>query len=134
MDARKISCLCAAGLIGSLLITAASAAEPRQSRPDLVVKAPRIDAATQRKVSYADLNLALQPGQKVLKHRIFVAANGICNSINSNYTAVGDCLRFAVDKTRPQVKAAIRRAELRMASGRPAAKEVTDISLAIAAR
>ena len=134
MNVRKIACLCAAGFVGSLLITAAGSAAPRQRQPDLVVEGHRIDPATQREVSFADLNLAFKPGQKVLRHRISVAANEICTSISSNSTAIEDCRWFAINGTRDAVKGAIRRAELRMAAGQPAATDITAIAFAVAVR
>jgi UrcA family protein len=128
MDVRKIACWGAAGFIGVLLVTAtASAYEgPRNAPQDLVVQGHRLQP-NERAVSYADLNLAYRPQQRVLHGRIVRAADQICWALNSSLGSVDECSRDAVDNTRPQVNAAIQRAKLRMA-GMPIPPDVAVIA------
>jgi UrcA family protein len=110
MDSRKIACMLAAGFLG-LGITAAATGAHAKGPGDVTVTAT--DPALQRRVSYADLNLAVKPDQKVLRRRISYTANDLCNDLNG--TDDGTCHDFAVDSTRDQVKRAIARAEQQMA-------------------
>jgi UrcA family protein len=129
MDSRKIVCITAAGFVGLGLVSAATsaAAKPR----DVVVTGKRIDPELQRRVSYADLNLALRPDQRVLNGRIFTTAHQLCWDVNG-FDADQDCTYDAVDSTDDQVAAAIDRAQRKMA-GLPVGPAVA-ISMVVGAR
>ena len=129
MDSRKFACVVAAGFVGVGLVSAASSstAKPRE----VVVEGQRIDPELQRRVSYADLNLATRPGQKTLDRRIFRTAEDLCFDINGIY-ADWHCTRDAVDSTDHQFAAAIDRAQRQMA-GLPVGPAVA-ISIVIGAR
>ena len=128
MDSRKIACVLAAGFISVTLVGAAtsSSAKPR----DVVVTGQKVDPELQRKVSYADLNLALRPAQKVLNRRISRTAWELCYDINSSNEPT--CTSGAIRSTDDQVAAAIDRAQRRMA-GLPVGPAVA-ISMVISAR
>jgi UrcA family protein len=113
MESRKIACLFAAGFIGVGLTATATAADakPRQDR-DVVVNA--FNPETQRRVSYADLNLAVRPDQRVLVSRISTTASSLCRELNG-VDWVDGCTRAAVRSTDDQVAAAIDRAQRKMA-------------------
>ncbi len=116
MDSRKLACMAAAGFIGVGLTAAVTAdAKPR----DIVVEGKRFDPETQRRVSYADLNLAFRPQQKVLMRRIASTANSLCGDLGFyGPSERWPCTRGAVRSTDDQVAAAIERAKLKMA-GKP---------------
>ena len=129
MNSRNVACLIAAGFIGVGLVGAATQAGA--AAPDVVVKGKNIDPATQRTVFYGDLNLAAQPGQKMLNRRIRQTASALCSDLNGLDS--GDaCTRDAVLSTDDQVAAAIYRAKLRLA-GKPVGPAVA-ISMVIGAR
>jgi len=123
---RKLASMAAAGFLGILLTTATPSPAFSQSR-GVVVEAPRVDPALQRKVYYHDLNLAQSRDQRLLRNRIYQTAQSLCFDIN--LVREGDCPSSAVQSTSGQVKAAIGRAELRMA-GLPAGPDVA-ITMAI---
>ncbi len=110
MEGRKFACLVAAGFLGLGLTVAATGA---YAKPRVVV-VQAVDPELQRRVSYADLNLALKPQQKVLRGRIYRTAGNLCSDLNGSADA-GGCRTFAVASTRGQVKRAIERAELKIA-------------------
>lgn len=109
MESRKLACMVAAGFIGVALTAAATGAQA--SPRDVTVTAT--DPELQRRVSYADLNLAVKPDQRVLKRRISYTASDLCFDINGYND--NSCRDFAIDSTRDQVKRAIARAEQKMA-------------------
>ena len=125
MQKQKVACMTAAGFLGILLVTAT--ATPAFSQSRVVVEAPRVDPALQRKVFYHDLNLAQSRDQKLLRNRIYQTAQSLCFDIN--LLREETCPSNAVRSTSGQVKAAIQRAELRMA-GKPAGPDVA-ITMAI---
>jgi UrcA family protein len=125
MQKQKVACMTAAGFLGILLATAT--ATPAFSQSRVVVEAPRVDPALQRKVPYHDLNLAQSRDQRLLRNRIYQTAQSLCFDIN--LLREETCPSNAVRSTSGQVKAAIQRAELRMA-GKPAGPDVA-ITMAI---
>jgi UrcA family protein len=125
MQKQKVACMTAAGFLGILLVTAT--ATPAFSQSRVVVEAPRVDPALQRKVFYHDLNLAQSRDQRLLRNRIYQTAQSLCFDIN--LVREETCPSNAVRSTSGQVKAAIQRAELRMA-GKPAGPDVA-ITMAI---
>ena len=111
MDTRKVACLLAASFLGVGLTAAATSAD---AKPRLgVVTVTATDPALQRRVSYADLNLAVKPDQRVLRRRISYTASDLCADLNGS--GDGPCRDYAIDSTRGQVKRAIARAEQQMA-------------------
>lgn len=111
MNTRKTACLFAAGFLGVGLTAAATGADAKPRPGDVTVTA--VDPELQRKVSYADLNLAVKPHQRVLKYRIAFTASDLCRDINGYDD--GSCRRFAINSTKDQVARAIERAERKMA-------------------
>ena len=129
MNGRNVACLFASGLLGSLLFaaTATPAIGPRQ---EVVIEAPRVDPALQRRVTYGDLNLAFAKDQKTLRRRISHTADDLCYELNG-IDGSRECFTFAIRSTKDQVKAAIVRAEMRMA-GRVTGPDVA-ITMALSA-
>ena len=111
MDTRKIACLLAASFLGVGITAAATGAEAKPRSSDVTVTAT--DPALQRRVSYADLNLAVKAHQGVLRSRISSTATDLCFDLNGPFA--GPCRSFAIDSTRGQVERAIARAERQMA-------------------
>lgn len=130
MESRKFACLTAAIAFGLSLVGIAGAAAAGPVR-DVVVKGERIDPDLQRRVSYADLNLAFRPGQKILASRIRSTANGLCWDLNGPFNT-DRCTIDAIDSTKLQVAAAVERAKRQMA-GLPVGPAVA-ISMVIGAR
>ena len=135
MFTRKVATMAAAGFIGTLLVTAAVQAAEAKRRNNVTVTAERFDPVTQRRVSYADLNIAERPGQKELRGRIHNAANDICGPA-LGYD-LGDslqriCVNKAVGSTRGQVRIAIQRAKMQLA-GLPVGPAVA-ISMSLSGR
>ena len=130
MNTRNIACITAAVFVGAGLTTSAThawAASPRT----IVVAAKRIDPALQRRVSFADLNLAVRPDRAILKGRIWRTAGKLCFDLNG-YEDGSECRTLAVHSTRRQFAAAVSRAERQMA-GLPVGPAI-NISMAITAR
>jgi UrcA family protein len=71
----------------------------------------RADDADSMRVSYADLNLASDPGQQVLQRRIVFAARSVCQLEESRQlplaTATNACRKGAVESARPAYEAAV---------------------------
>jgi UrcA family protein len=111
MNTQKFACLCAAGFFGLGITLAATGVNAKPRSGDVTVTAT--DPALQRRVSYADLNLAMRPDQKVLRRRISYTAGDLCLEING--WDDGSCRSFAISSTREQVTRAIARAEQKMA-------------------
>jgi hypothetical protein len=128
MNSRKLACIFAAGFIGVGLVSAATiaSAKPRE----VVVVGKRVDPELQRRVSRADLNLALRPDQKGLGRRISTASQ-LCWYVNG-FDADQDCTDGAVRSTHGQVAAAIDRAQGQLA-GLPVGPAVA-ISIVVGAR
>jgi UrcA family protein len=132
MESRKFACLTAAIAMGlSLVGIAGAAAAVRPLQEVVVVKGERIDPELQRRVSYADLNLAFRPGQKILASRIRSTANGLCWDLNGPFMS-DRCRIDAIASTKGQVAAAVTRAKRQMA-GLPVGPAVA-ISMVIGAR
>lgn len=130
MNTRKIACITAAVFVGGGLTASAThvfAASPTT----IVVAAKPVDPALQRRVSFADLNLAVRPDQAILKRRIWATAGGLCLDLNGPEDA-SVCRRFAVNSTRGQFAAAVHRAE-RVTAGLPVGPAAS-ISMAITGR
>lgn len=111
MDTRKIACLVAASFLGLGVTAAATGAHAKPRSADITVTA--VDPALQRRVSYADLNLAYKSGQRALHYRISYTAGALCLDING--WDDGSCKTFAINSTRDQVAQAIARAKRQMA-------------------
>lgn len=111
MATRKIASLSAALFLGLAVTAAATDADAKPRPGDITVTG--IDPALQRKVSYADLNLAVKAGRRALHYRISYTAGELCLDING--WDDGSCRRFAIDSTREQVARAFARADRQMA-------------------
>ena len=128
MQMQKVACMTAAGFLGILLVT--TTATPAFSQSRVVVNAPRVDPALQRRVFYDDLNLAQSRDQRLLRNRIYQTAHSLCFEIN--FVREDSCPANAIRSTDGQVRVAIQRAKLRMA-GKPAGPDVA-IAMVITAR
>lgn len=77
----------------------------------VVPTASQAEESNSVRVSYADLNLASQPGQGVLQHRIFHAARVVCVIEDSREmalrSATNDCRSDAVARAWPAYEAAV---------------------------
>jgi UrcA family protein len=113
MQDRKIACFTAAVFIGAALTLSATQALAAGPRGDVVVQGKKFDPELQRRVSYADLNLAFAAGQRTLQGRIYRTADQLCWDLNS--FPARTCIRDAVASTDGQVAAAIERAKRQMA-------------------
>lgn len=114
MESRKFACLTAAIAMALSLVGVAGASAARPLQETVVVKGERIDPELQRRVSYADLNLAFRPGQKILAARIRNTANGLCWDLNGPFNN-DRCTSDAVLSAKDQVAAAVDRAKRQMA-------------------
>ena len=121
MDSRNIACGVAAVFIGAALAASSTHALADQREP-VVVSAPKAPEL-QRRVSYADLNLAAAPAQRVLRHRIFQTSGDLCFDLNGDFQ-FDTCRDGAIRSTDGQVAAAIDRARRQMA-GLPVGPAVT---------
>ena len=115
MHARQLACIGAAAFVGSLLVTA-TATTAKSQRPVVIEK--HIDPMT-RYVSYADLSLATHEGKKVLYKRVGQAVKEVCPLSLPPEQTDGDsiydhiyCQQFAWQGARPQIRSAIRAAEV----------------------
>ena len=114
--ARAIT-LCAAIAITSGGIFLAAAPAFGRSGPILVTGAPPEEIVV-RHVSYADLNLAVEAGQKTLNRRVGSAVNSLCDEAlggNDGSTAfrysMVRCTHGAWNDARPQIARAVMRAQ-----------------------
>ena len=130
MESRKIVCMTAALLVGGSLTMGATHAGAGPTRT-VVVEGKRIDPSLQRRVSFADLNLAAKADQRTLKSRIVRTAGRLCFDLNG-YDYRPDCQKDAVHSTDAQFAAAVVRAERELA-GLPSGPGVA-ISIMIGTR
>jgi UrcA family protein len=118
MFTRKVATMAAAGFIGALLVAAAVQPAEAKGRGNVTITAQPFDPATQRRVDYADLNIAERAGQKALRVRIFRAASDLCGP-TLGYDDIDalqqTCVSGALGSTRGQVRAAIQRAKMQLA-------------------
>ena len=129
MFTRQFACMLAAGFVSVTLVGAATsaAAKPR----DVVIVGEKTDPELQRRVSYADLNLALKPARKILASRIEDTAWDLCLDLNGPMS-IESCTTRAIYSTDHQVAAAIKRAGRKMA-GLPVGPAVA-ISMTVSAQ
>lgn len=114
---KLIGALC----VASTLVAGSTVAQAKsQSDEPVIVRANPDDSPPTRKVSFADLNLASQSGQKSLFRRVRVAVTDVCDE--STHDSYGSpihsmCRDIAWDGARPQIRRAISRAEQLAANG-----------------
>jgi UrcA family protein len=131
MESRKVACMLAAGLLGASITVAATASDAKPN--DIVVEGKKFDPETQRRVSYADLNLASSFDQRTLKGRISRTARVLCVDLGYSYHVENTrCRGDAIHSTDDQVVAAIQRAQDKMA-GRLVGPAIA-ISMVVGAR
>ena len=123
----RVGAACAA-LALTLLATASLAVAK-----DVTVTA-RIDDRLVQRVSYADLNLAMQSGRHVLERRVRRASHNVCEPLSgtgfgANF-AYNDCRHGALDGARPQMELAYRRATEIAARG---SSSIPPVAIAIVA-
>jgi UrcA family protein len=110
MEVRKITCMTAATLAGSLLVFSATSPVKAQ-QPLLVERQRNFDPELQRVVHYGDLNLTNLSGRNTLIRRVGFAVNNLC-AMNQSWRplettmAVRRCSRSAWDSASPQITAA----------------------------
>jgi UrcA family protein len=114
MESRSLACVIAATIIGTGLTTAATQSSAKNGPKPVVVEGNRVDPSLQRRVSYADLDLAIRPNQRILRSRIYRTANDLCYDL-SGYDFQRACSGKAVHSTDDQVASAIERAQRKMA-------------------
>ena len=130
MNTRNIACMMAAIFLGAGLTASATHAFAA-SPGTVVVTVNRIDPVLQRRVSFADLNLAVSPDRAILKGRISRTAGELCFDLNG-YDFESKCRTQAVHSTDGQFAAAVARAE-RKTAGLPSVP-AESISMVIIAR
>lgn len=118
MATIKLAPLCAAVAItasGVFLIASPSAAA---DRPVVVEGSPPEGAVVQR-VSYGDLNLATNDGEKLLYRRVGRAVSRVCDQANpgAHYTDIWTCRGMSWTGARPQIASALDRARQMAARG-----------------
>jgi UrcA family protein len=112
--------MCGASLIAAIAIGAAGAFPLEAGTPRALVLTiqPR---NVERRIDYADLNLAAVPGERSLNRRISYAVTSLCNEAVGNSTNTSfdyrDCESEAWRGARPQVSLAIQRAHEIAATG-----------------
>jgi UrcA family protein len=113
MNYGKALAMCAATLVAATAIgTAASPVQARSARP-IVVVAHAEDYVT-RHISYADLNLAVPPGERTLNRRVGLAVTQVCDETvggRSTTFTYRDCVVGAWRVGRPQIALAVQRAQ-----------------------
>lgn len=104
MDRPKMATLMAAGLVGAVLASAATAAGAAQPSPQPITVQPYT-----RVVSFGDLALGTRTGRDVFMHRVHAAVAEVCPYLDENGRTydVQDCREFAWAGARPQIRRAI---------------------------
>jgi UrcA family protein len=112
MNYGKALAMCGATLTAAIAIgAAASPVHAASSRP-LVVVANSEEFVT-RRISYADLNLAVAAGERTLNRRIDGAITGVCDDAvggRSTTFSYRDCNNAAWREAAPQIALAVQRA------------------------
>ena len=129
--------MCAAASATAVVIggaATAALAQEQQRSPITIVGERLPDHGKRARVTYRDLNLAAAHDERVLKHRVAVAARYVCEPDATG--AVGDhiyadCVSDAWDGARPQVALAVRRAREIAQFG---ASSIPLVAIAISAR
>ena len=123
MNTRLSAALTAAAITSTLVF--GTVAEPAHSAGP-VVTAPSFDPDTKiRSVSYADLNLLSDAGQKALERRVSGAVAAVCDVrrgivLLSELSPRRECASESWSNVRPQSTAAIERARSDQHAGRNA--------------
>ncbi|MFL6776509.1 MAG: UrcA family protein [Sphingomicrobium sp.] len=115
MNYGKGLAMCGASLIAAIAIAIGAAGpfplEAGTPRAIVVTIQPQ---NVERRINYADLNLAAVPGERSLNRRISYAVTSLCNEAVSNSTNTSfdyrDCESEAWRGVRPQVFLAVQRA------------------------
>ena len=119
MNYGKALAMCGATLVAAVAV--GTAAFPVHARsPAAVVVIAHPEDYVERRVSYADLNLAAAPGERTLNRRVGAAVANLCNeAVGGNSPALDytRCSNGAWDGARPQITLAIRRAHEIAANG-----------------
>jgi len=112
----KALAMCGAGLIAGASILAA--VTPVRAAPHNLTVVGRQSQYVTRYVSYADLNLASRPGERILYHRVGFAVNEVCTEpFAYDSSQIDDCTMDSWDRARPQIVRAVRRAREIAATG-----------------
>ncbi len=130
-----LSKLAAAAVIGGLFLPFASATA--REGPVVVTAPPEEAGLVVRRVSYADLDLALPSGRSALHDRVGFAVGDVCTEANlfdngspEFKTGVMQCSNAAWGNARPQIARAVQRANDIAANGwSPIAATTISISL-----
>jgi UrcA family protein len=119
MNYGKALAMCGATLVAAGAI--GIAVSPVQARePRALVVIGQSDDLVSRHVSYADLNLAVAPGERTLNRRVGYAVTDVCNeAVGGNSTSFDyiHCSKGAWNGARPQVGLAVQRAREMAAVG-----------------
>jgi len=121
MDHGRTFAMCGASLITAMGIGAAAASPLKAGTPGALVVTIQPQNVIERRIDYADLNLAAVPGQQSLNRRIGYAVKRLCNEAVSNSTNTSsdyrDCESEAWRGARAQVSVAVQRAREIAATG-----------------
>jgi UrcA family protein len=119
MNHGKALALCGASLVTALAVGAAAfPLDAGTPRTVLVIAHPA--DTVERRVTYADLNLAAASGERMLYRRVGNAVTDVCfDAVGSDSTnrQLDDCSSGAWDRARPQVARALQRAHENAATG-----------------
>jgi UrcA family protein len=109
---------------GVAVISVLAMASPACGKTPQVVVTGNPDMVT-RQITYADLNLALPSGERVLSRRVSYAISGLCQEVTGDphptmlagSAVVSGCMNSGWSQARPQIARAIERARELAATG-----------------
>jgi UrcA family protein len=121
MDFGRTLAMSGASLITAIAIGAAAAFPLEAGTPRALVVTIQPRNVMERRIDYADLNLAAVAGQQSLNRRISYAVTSLCNEAVSNSTNTSleyrDCQSEAWRGARAQISLAVQRAQEIAATG-----------------
>jgi len=121
MNDSKALAICGASLVAAAAIGVTAFPVHAQQPPRAIVVNPNLNDYVIERVTYADLNLASEHGQRTLNGRVGYAVNNVCYEAvpygDTNSVAYGDCTNGAWHRARPQIASAVQRATEIAATG-----------------
>jgi len=121
MNYGKRRAICRVSLSAGIAFGAVATFPLQAATPRTLVGTVERQHVVERRIDYADLNLAAAPGQRNLHQRISHAVTSLCKEAVSNSTNTSfdyrDCESEAWRSARPQVSLAVQRAHEIAATG-----------------
>ena len=117
---------------GAALALLAAFSAPASAREVTVLAPPPEDHLTER-VSYADLDLATDPGIKTLTFRVRGAVKRVCAPLDQRVTFAehSECRSYAWNGARPQMERAVARAQQIAMTG---TSSIAPVAISVVAR